>query len=490
MPLVSVILTSYNHDRFIKEAIESVLNQTFKDFELIIWDDASIDNSWKIIESIEDSRIKAIRNETNQGPTYGVNKAIFAIAQGKYIAIHHSDDLWEINKLQKQVDFLESNTEFGAVFTNALIIEESGNPMVDENHFYFKIFSQPKRNRFEWLNYFFVHGNALCHPSVLVRKQCYLDCGQYRGMLAQLPDLDMWIRLCFKYEIHVLEERLVRFRILSGEQNTSASRCDTRIRHNYEYYKLLQQYDNLLNHENIFIIFPDYIAYDRGIETDTGYILAKMCLDSNLFLAWLLALEILFDILNDPKRKNVVEEKYGFNVKKFILLTGEKDLFSREEIQALQNSIDQNIAEAQVIIEQNTQTITLQEKQYNENIEIYTNIIKQKDENIAMLEKRVVNDTLIISTQENQYNENINMYANEIAAKDIKLKDTEANIGSLNQDINNQMHEIDLLKEEITNLKQKLITSEKALTDMATSISWKVTKPLRDIKKNIKNVDK
>ena len=486
MPLVSVILTSYNHGSLIKEAIDSVLNQTFSDFELIIWDDASTDNSWAIIESIKDCRIKAIRNETNQGPTYGVNKAIFEIASGKYIAIHHSDDLWEINKLQQQVDFLESNVEFGAVFTKASIIEESGKPMVDENNFYFKVFSQPKRNRFEWLNYFFAHGNALCHPSVLIKKQCYFDCGQYRGMLAQLPDLDMWIRLCFKYEIHVLEDRLVRFRILSNEQNTSASRCDSRIRHNYEYYKLLQQYDNFLNHENIFKIFPDYSAYDRGIKTDTGYVLAKMCLDSNLFLAWVLAFDILFDILNNPKRKDNVEKIYGFNFKDFILYTGEKDLFSSEEILGLRNIIDQNnfqinslnknIVKLDERINKDTATIIFQEKQYNENI--------------TKLQERINKDTATIILQENQYNENINMYAAEIAAKDIKLKDTEAQISLLNQDINRQMHEINLLKEDITNLKQQLIISEKALTDMATSISWKVTKPLRDMRKNIKNVDK
>ena len=121
------------------------------------------------------------------------------------------------------------------------------------------------------------------------------------------------------------------------------------------------------------------------------------------------------------------------------------------------------------------------------------NLIMQKNQYedlIAKLREQVDNSIKTIALQEQQYNENINMYANEIAAKDIKLKDTEAKISSFNQNINNQIHEIDLLKEEITNLKQKLITSENALTDMATSISWKVTKPLRDMRKNIKNVDK
>ena len=103
MPKVSVILISYNHEKFIREAIESVLNQTFTDFELIIWDDASSDDSWAIINSYNDSRIKAFLNDETRRGIYGINKAISEVASGEYLAIHHSDDVWASEKLQKQV---------------------------------------------------------------------------------------------------------------------------------------------------------------------------------------------------------------------------------------------------------------------------------------------------------------------------------------------------------------------------------------------------
>src|SRR5206468_12755719 len=109
--------------------------------------------------------------------------------------IHHSDDAWEPEKLERQVAFLDGHPEIGAVFTNALAIDEVGSPLLDRTHFLFNIFDQPNRTRHEWLRFFFTVSNALCHPSVLIRKLCYEDCGLYRAGFAQLCDFDMWIRL-------------------------------------------------------------------------------------------------------------------------------------------------------------------------------------------------------------------------------------------------------------------------------------------------------
>src|SRR5258706_8949117 len=182
---VSVILTSYNHSKYLREAIDSVLSQTFTDFELIIWDDASTDGSWPIITSYSDPRVRAFHNDVQKRGLWGINKSISELALGEYIAVHHSDDIWEPQKLEKQVAFLDEHPEIGAVFSNALIIGENSEPFEDTSHFYYKIFEQPNRTRYEWLNYFYFHGNALCHPSVVIRKACYKNCGLYRYGFAQ-----------------------------------------------------------------------------------------------------------------------------------------------------------------------------------------------------------------------------------------------------------------------------------------------------------------
>ena len=97
MPKVSVILTSFNHEKYLKESIDSVLNQTFKDFELFIIDDGSSDNSWDIIKSYNDKRIIKIKHEKNLGQN--LTMELIKQFKGEYFAVAHCDDRWEKEKL-------------------------------------------------------------------------------------------------------------------------------------------------------------------------------------------------------------------------------------------------------------------------------------------------------------------------------------------------------------------------------------------------------
>lgn len=340
MQRVSVILTSFNHEKYLCEAIDSVLSQTFTDYELIIWDDASSDNSWDVINQYADSRIKTFRNDENKGGiAYGVNKAISEVATGKYIAIHHSDDVWELDKLEKQVAFLDTHPDIGAVFTNVRAIGEDSTPLNNPEHFYFNIFDQPNRTRHEWLNHFFYKGNALCHPSVFLRKKCYEECGCYRLSLAQLTDFDMWIRLCLKYEIHVLPEKLVRFRVRDNEANSSGNRPETSIRHTYEFYKLLSNYRKITIFDDLVKIFPSAVRYDRKEETDIDFVLAMVALEekSSAFRQQF-GLDLLFEAISYPIRSANIERLYDFDDKSFKALTAQHDVFSREVVSSLMAS--------------------------------------------------------------------------------------------------------------------------------------------------------
>ncbi|MBR0061940.1 MAG: glycosyltransferase family 2 protein, partial [Selenomonadaceae bacterium] len=202
MPKVSVILTSYNHAAYVAAAIESVLNQTFADFELLIIDDGSKDNSREIIKNFDDVRIKTFLYAENRGPVLAIRDAVQS-ARGEYIAVHHSDDLWALDKLDKQVKFLDANPNYAACFTWVEFVDEQGNLReLDDKDFYKSVFDKPNRSRAEWLNYFFYNANCLCHPSAMVRREAYekyhlLDLHGFW----QLPDYLMWIRLCFHAEI-------------------------------------------------------------------------------------------------------------------------------------------------------------------------------------------------------------------------------------------------------------------------------------------------
>jgi O-antigen biosynthesis protein len=327
-PKVSVILTSYNHEKFLRESIDSVLNQTFKDYELIICDDASTDHSWNIICSYDDPRIISYRNKINivRG---NLNKMIEQVARGEYIAIHHSDDVWEPTKLEMQVHFLDTHPDTGAVFTNAHLIGENGDSFDDPSHFLYNIFDQPNRDRFEWLNSFFYKGNVLCHPSVLIRKICYDECGTYRNGFIQDDDFDLWVRVCLKYEIHVIPEKLVRFRILSNEMNVSGNRPETRIRSRYEYFQLLDNFLKIPTYQELVKIFPVAQKYYHQEGFDIGYILGRVALETTEDeFKQLFGLNLLFRAINDPNRMKKISKLYGFNQKEFFPLAAHYDVFS------------------------------------------------------------------------------------------------------------------------------------------------------------------
>ena len=116
LPILSVLMPVFNSELFVAEAIESILNQTFKDFEFLILDDASTDKSFEIIKDFgkRDSRIKVCQNEKNLGVVESRNKLI-NLSKGKYIAWLDSDDIAIKTRLEKQVNFLEEHPEIGMV---------------------------------------------------------------------------------------------------------------------------------------------------------------------------------------------------------------------------------------------------------------------------------------------------------------------------------------------------------------------------------------
>jgi glycosyltransferase involved in cell wall biosynthesis len=337
MPKVSVILTSYNHEKFIGESIRSVLNQSFTDFELIIWDDASSDNSWQIINSFSDSRIRSFQNpERYMGGS--ANRGI-SIASGDYIAIHHSDDVWESDKLEKQVSYLDGHPDIGAVFSNAHAIDERGLPLATGVSVYFDIFDQKNRSRHEWLNHFFFHGNALCHPSVLIRKVCYEDCGKYPAYgLAQLGDFDMWIRLCLKHEIHVLPEKLVKFRVRDNAANVSGNRPEVRIRDRSEFHHILKHYFRIDTFDELVAIFPETAKYYREDGCVPQFVMAMVAVaDNALQWAKLLGIQTLYDLLADETKRRRIETLYHFDYRDMIALAGRHDVFLSETVAQLHN---------------------------------------------------------------------------------------------------------------------------------------------------------
>lgn len=339
MPKVSIILTSFNHEKYLNAAIDSALNQSFTDFELIIWDDASADNSWHLIRQYSDPRIKAFRNIEQKRGVWGINKAISEVAAGEYIAIHHSDDIWEKEKLEKQIQFLDGNSTVGAVFTRVQVIDECGDPFRDDGHFYSKIFEHPNRTRHEWLRHFFYNRNCLCHPSVMVRKACYQAVGLYDRRLGQICDLEMWVRLCMKYDIHVLEMPLTRFRVRANEQNQSGTTSETHIRTYVEFQEVLRNYLKIPSMDELLSIFPDIKEISAPSNNHIPFLVARYAAEKGNFLHRPFAFQTLYNILQDTETTNKLEDTYHFSYPDLIKLAGDKDCSRFHEVEFLKKEI-------------------------------------------------------------------------------------------------------------------------------------------------------
>lgn len=240
-PRVSVIMAAYNHAPFIGEAIRSVLNQSFQDFELIITDDGSTDGTPDVIRGFADSRIDLEVFPANQGACEATNRCLER-ARGEYIAVINSDDFFLPGKLERQVAILDAEPELGVVFGLPHFIDEAGAPMNEENNPFSRVFSSVPTDRFAWLRHFLLQGNVLCHPTAMVRRRIYDELGNYNVNLRQLPDFDMWVRVCAHYPIYVVQEPFTAFRVLNGLRNTSAPTPAAVSRGVWEFSRVLRRY--------------------------------------------------------------------------------------------------------------------------------------------------------------------------------------------------------------------------------------------------------
>ena len=210
---VSIIMPSYNTAKFIGQSIESVLNQTYQDFELIIVDDCSTDNTDEVVSAFTDERIRYFKNEKNSGAAVSRNKALRE-ATGKWIAFLDSDDLWEKNKLERQIAFMSEN-QYAFSYTEYVEMNEDGN----ENGVWV---SGPKKiTKSGMFRY--------CWPGCLTVMYDVEKVG-----LVQIADIKknndyaMWLKACKRADCYLLQEPLARYRRRSGSIS------------NHGYWKLIQ----------------------------------------------------------------------------------------------------------------------------------------------------------------------------------------------------------------------------------------------------------
>lgn len=203
-PLISVVMPVYNGERFLRDAVESILEQSFTDFEYIIVDDGSTDQTPQILEEYRllDSRICIHANPTNEGVIKSLNTGC-KLSSGRYIARMDADDISLPNRLEKQLDYLERYSEIGVLGTSAEIIDHEGNPIGE-------VRLSDSALETKWHMFF---GSRLMHPSVMMRRTVLESVGFYRTEASGAEDFDLWTRAGRITSISNLSEILLKYRM-------------------------------------------------------------------------------------------------------------------------------------------------------------------------------------------------------------------------------------------------------------------------------------
>ena len=254
-PLVSVLVTTYNHEAWIENCLESVLNQRDANIEVLVHDDNSSDSTGRILQKYSD-RCVIVRNETgiNIGVSRSFNK-IHRMAKGDYIAMVSGDDAWHLDKLSRQLAFMEANKSCDICFTDSITMDAAGNfgPR-------FPVFLPDDLNRKQWI-YRLAFGNCILAASSFIRNSGWARNNRINESMRQLQDWDYWIRaVCSGLNFHTIQEPLTHYRVIdssvSGEVSPQKS-----SREHFETVQCLKSFQ-LLHLTELREVFGSHLEQD------------------------------------------------------------------------------------------------------------------------------------------------------------------------------------------------------------------------------------
>lgn len=314
MPKFSILTPCFNHEKYISAYLQSVLNQTFNDFELIIVDDCSSDQSIKEIEKFKDDRIKLIKHSYNKGINAALNTA-FENSSGSYIVFCASDDILEKNALEKIYQILN--------FLDIDVIYPSMSIINDENIEISKSFIT-QRSNLEALRYLFFKGNCFFSPGMAVKKETFKKIYPLPNALCNHQDTQMHINLLAqKAKIYFLKETLVKYRIRANEANISAPNASTKARENLEIEFLMDSFLKIQDIDFLKEIFKDEIKKLKiePFENTIEFFLGRMAIESKEKTRKYWGYHKIMHFYNDKNNIKILLEKYNFTFKDLLPLS-------------------------------------------------------------------------------------------------------------------------------------------------------------------------
>lgn len=339
--LVSVCINAYNSADVIGKTIESVLNQTYKNLQIIIVDDCSTDNTAEIVKSYDDDRIELYTLPKNFNISNANNECLHR-ARGEYIAHIDSDDIWAEDKIEKQIKFLEENPQYGACFTHATLMDKTGRIFASGElpESFLTLFDRENMTQAGFVRKFYDSSNFLCHSSMVMRKSIYEKLGDHDLTLNKLHDYDYWVRMNFICPLYIYPEKLVLYRIWHANNSTLANK-DV-LGHNEEYVRIAYKLVNDCPREMFLEAFADKLQLkeytDEELELEKAFVLGgalHMYPDNKV-----LEMKKLDELFKDKKYAELAEEKFGFTIRDLYNLHKNEVYFDKREADRIKESLN------------------------------------------------------------------------------------------------------------------------------------------------------
>ena len=261
-PRVSVLMPVYNGERYVRKAVESILNQTFTDFEFIIVDDGSTDNTPALLKQYKDARLRVIRQE-NRGLAASLQRGL-ELARGEFFARQDADDVSLPERLEKQVDYLERNPQVGVVGTGVMDIDEEDQPLHTK-----KLPCSDPEARVR-----LAKASPVCHGSIMARMDLLRRSGGYRVQFPDCEDRDLWLRVAECADITNMSQVLYLWRLHAG--SVSATRRERQMQSGD--FAVEMAVKRLIDGTDLF-------GHPYGSDGETGspiYAKQRMCLGAGL----------------------------------------------------------------------------------------------------------------------------------------------------------------------------------------------------------------
>lgn len=247
---ISVVMSVYNAEKYLAEAVDSILSQTYSDFELILINDKSTDDSGRILKGYaqKDPRVIILENEQNIGLTKSLNKGL-AIAKGEYIARMDADDIATAERFEKQAAFLDAHPDYSFVSCIGRYIDENGNPE--------QLRPFPETN--EEIYAMMPKVDAVMHPGVMFRREDIAKIGNYCEDFRVVQDYDLWFRgMAAGYKFYNIQEPLLLFR-RNESYNTRKSKAYRMV--DFQVRKKGYKINKVPLHKRVYLIVPLALAY-------------------------------------------------------------------------------------------------------------------------------------------------------------------------------------------------------------------------------------